>query len=175
MLALCLVLVPNAVVFGLAYAVGTGFAVGTGTAVTPWTTYLGAAPAVPILGALPDAAVPPRAMALVLLIPVAAGVVAGAVVLRRHQDIVLRTGTLTALGAAGIAGAAVFALTLVAGGSLGSGRLAAVGPSPWRTAVAAGLEVGLAAVATVIVRTVAHRHRATPVAPPRSASPVSPG
>jgi Family of unknown function (DUF6350) len=153
MLLLCLALVPNAAVCGLAYSVGSGFAVGGDTAVTPWISDLGATPALPILGALPDAGLPPRPMGLVLLIPMAAGVAGGVVIVRRHPAIALRTGAFTALAAGGLVGCAVFVLALLAGGPLASGRLATVGPSAWRTAVAAVIEVSLSAAATVAVWT----------------------
>ncbi len=160
MLVLCLALVPNAVVFGLSYAVGTGFAVGNDTAVTPWITDLGAIPAIPVLGALPDPGVPPRATALVLLIPLIAGAAAGAVIARRHPAITLRSGAFTAVVTGGTVGCAVFVLTLLAGGPLGSGRLATVGPSPWRTAAAAGIEVALVAASVITVRWVIRDRRA---------------
>ncbi|MCZ1007934.1 DUF6350 family protein [Streptomyces lydicus] len=55
-LLLCLVLLPNAAVWGAAYALGPGFTVGAGSAVGP----LGASPPsalprLPLLGGLPDA------------------------------------------------------------------------------------------------------------------------
>ncbi len=56
--ALCLLYVPTAAVWGLAYVVGPGFAVGAGTSVSVGGTDLGAVPAFPLLAALPAGAGP---------------------------------------------------------------------------------------------------------------------
>jgi Family of unknown function (DUF6350) len=150
LLVLCLCYAPNAAVWGAAYAVGPGFAVGVGTSVSPFGVRLGPVPAFPLAAALPDGAGPSPATWPFLAAPLLAGVLAGTFVSRR-----LRTGDYGThpAGAAGLwaavsglAAGLVFALVAaLSGGPLGSGRLAAVGPSPWRVGLAAGTEIGLAA------------------------------
>ncbi|MCI0687009.1 MAG: DUF6350 family protein, partial [Sporichthyaceae bacterium] len=49
-------LLPNAVLWAMAYALGPGFAVGVGTSVTPAAVELSTVPAVPVLAALPTGA-----------------------------------------------------------------------------------------------------------------------
>ena len=75
--ALCLLYVPTAAVWGLAYVVGPGFAVGAGTSVSVAGADLGAVPAFPLLAALPQEPGPAWGP-LVLVVPLLAGVLAGA-------------------------------------------------------------------------------------------------
>ena len=79
----CLLLLPNAAVWAVAYAAGPGFAVGTGTVVSPFGATLGPVPALPLLAALPAAGSPPAMVRAVLLLPVLAGVAVGVVLARR--------------------------------------------------------------------------------------------
>lgn len=141
-------LVPNAVVWAATVPLGTGFAVGEGTAVTPAAVDLGALPAVPLLAALPAPGVLPLPVFGVLVVPVLAGVVTARVVLRRSAGSALpgpaRTGLRCAV-AGGLAGLLMGGLAALSGGPVGGGRLSAVGPSPWQTALAAGVELALAA------------------------------
>ncbi|MET9613332.1 cell division protein PerM [Kitasatospora indigofera] len=53
LLLLCVVLLPNAVVWGAAYALGPGFVVGTGAVVAPSGAMSGPVPAVPLFELLP--------------------------------------------------------------------------------------------------------------------------
>lgn len=147
LLAVGVALVPTVTVWGLAWLAGPGFAVGAGTAVTPFAVHLGPVPAVPLLAALPPA-LPPGAGWLVLLAPLAAGAVAGRLVLAGAP---VRTGW-RAAGEAALAGpvAGVLAAVLawLAAGPAGSARLAVVGPSPWRVGLAVAAEVAVGAAAT---------------------------
>lgn len=136
-------LVPNAVVHGAAWLAGPGFEVGAGTAVSPFATELGAVPALPLLAALP-AAPPPGWAPLVLLVPVLAGVLAARLVLppedlRRSAPDALVCGL-----AVGVLGAAA---AVLAGGPLGGGHLAEIGPVPWRVGLALAAEVAVGALA----------------------------
>ena len=79
---LCLLYVPTAVVWGLAYAVGPGFAVGAGTSVSIAGSTAGAVPAFPLLAALPQGTVVTGAP-LALVVPVLAGSLAGVLAHRR--------------------------------------------------------------------------------------------
>ncbi len=147
LLVLGLALVPNAVVWAVAWLAGPGFAVGAATAVGPFGTSLAAVPSVPLLAGLPGA-VSPWLGALALVVPLAAGALGGWLVLRRLSG----PSWVGAAGEAALVGPVVGVVVALAcwasGGPLGGGRLAAVGPSPWQVGLAVALELGVAAAAT---------------------------
>ncbi len=130
---LSLAYLPNLLVWTLAYVAGPGFAVGGAIGANPFAAGAGLLPGVPLLGAVPQD--PPAAAPLLLLLPVLAGVI-GAVVLRRRGPLGLLDEALVDLGAAAAVGLAAGVLSLLASGSLGSARLAQIGPD--------GLVVGVA-------------------------------
>ena len=140
LLLLGVVLVPSAAVWGACWLVGPGFAVGAGTTVGPLDTVLGAVPALPLLAALPTSSPPGPVAALALAVPVLAGMLGGRVVRRRGGGV--RDALLTAVLAAGLLGL----LCVVTAGPLGDGRLTDVGPSWWRVALVALLEVAAGAL-----------------------------
>jgi len=136
-------LAPNAVVWGAAYAAGPGFALGAGTAVSPFGSALGPVPALPLLAALPQGEATPPALRAVLVVPVAAGALAG-VLLGRRLPAGTSPGWAAVAGAVtGLAsGAALAVLATLAGGPVGGGYLTAVGPSPWQVGLAVAVEIG---------------------------------
>ncbi len=144
LLGLGLVLVPNLAVWAASWWAGPGFAVGAGTAVGPFGTTLGAVPAIPVFAALPAHAPPTWLAVLALAVPMAAGVVAGLLVVRR-------AGVLDAALVGPAAGLAILLLTWLSGGPAGGSRLTAIGPSPWRVGLAIAVEVGVAATATAAI------------------------
>lgn len=150
LLALGLVCVPNAALWGASWLTGPGFAVGVGTAVGPFGTTLGAVPAFPLLAALPSGPVPTWLGVVALAVPVAAGALGGVVVARR---LVCGPGRAALEGLAlGPCAAVVLAvLAWLSGGPLGGGRLVQVGPSPWQVGLAVLVEVGAAAAAAAAV------------------------
>jgi hypothetical protein len=135
---------PSAAVWAAAFAVGPGFAVGVGTSVAPAGVLLGPVPALPLLGALPGPGAAPSASLLALAIAPLAGVVVGLLTCHRPADTVSRTAV-EALAAGVLAGAGLGLLAALSAGSVGAGRLAQLGPDPWKVAVAASLEVGATA------------------------------
>jgi hypothetical protein len=156
---LCLVYAPNLAVWASSYLVGTGFAFGAGTTVSVARVSLGALPAVPALAGLPSR--PAGAWGSLLLgVPLAAGMAAGALLARRRPPTAGSSAWVQLLGAAVLAGpvaGAVLALAAFAsGGPLGGGRLARIGPSVWTTAgigaglIAAGALVAAAATALLM-------------------------
>ena len=164
--ALCLVLVPNAVVYAVAFLAGPGFQLGTGTVVAPTGVELGNLPALPLLAALPqDGATPTYLLVLTAVVPLVAGAVGGLVLARRARRAPyrgVRVGWQGLAGRAAPAGliAALMLLVLMAlgSGSAGPGRMATVGVTDLLTAVltpAAGAVLGAAVAAVVAVR----RHR----------------
>lgn len=148
---------PTLVVWAVAWIAGPGFAVGAGTAVSPAGTRLGVVPGIPVLGLLPP--VDSFWMLVVVLLPIAAGALAGWMI----RSKLVWEGSAVGYGpraviAAGIAllSAGVAALAAVlASGSIGPGRLAETGPQPGALALAIGLEVLVGAAILLL----APRHR----------------
>ncbi len=149
---LCAAYAPNAVVWCVAYAAGAGFAVGAGTAVAPTGVSLGPLPAFPLLAVLPGSGAAPRPSLLLLLVPVAAGVVAGLLVTRRDPSLAPGRAAAWAALAGPAAGVAVALACWLAGGPAGPGRLAVTGPSPWLTAIAVAEWVGFVGAGTAALR-----------------------
>jgi hypothetical protein len=153
---LCLVYAPNLATWSAAYLVGPGFAVGVHTTVSAGHVSLGALPAVPVLAGLPDSAVSGLGP-LLLGVPMAGGMAAGALLVRRRMRAGTVPGWPALLGAALLAGPVAGALlglaAWVSGGPLGSGRLAVTGPVGWEVAaVGAGVVAVGAVIATAGTR-----------------------
>jgi len=150
LLALGLVCVPNAAVWGASWLAGPGFAVGAGTTAGPFGTTLGVVPALPLLAALPSDPVPTWLGVVALAVPLAAGAVGGVLLARRlacGPGPAALEGLLVGLGS----GVSFAVLAWQSGGPLGAGRLTDVGPSPWRVGLAVAVEVGAAAAAAAAV------------------------
>ena len=156
----CALLLPNGALWAVAYAAGPGFTVGAGTGVSPFGATLGPVPSFPLLAALPADGTPAPVVRAALVLPVLAGVLAGWVVGRRLPAATARggvaavpTGRVARLAAYGLLAGVLVALVtavlaVLAGGALGPGYLAAVGPSGWQVAAALALEVGVPAAVT---------------------------
>jgi hypothetical protein len=143
--------VPNAIVWAISFTLGPGFAFGTGTVVAPAGSALGPLPAVPMLAALPAGphpAVPAALSAAMLAMPYVAGAFAGLLVARSAPTRSLETSALWGFGCGALTGVVLAAAAGFAGGPLGDGRLAAVGPSAWQVGIVAALEIGIAAAVT---------------------------
>ncbi len=155
--------VPNAIIWAISFALGPGFAFGTGTVVAPAGSALGTLPAFPMLAALPAGlhpGVPPALSAAMLAMPYVAGALAGLLVARSAPMRTLEEAALWGFGCGLLTGCVLAAAAGFAGGPLGDGRLAAVGPSAWQVGVVAGLEIGVAAAVAAAVATYL-RYRAT--------------
>jgi len=158
--AICVVLLPNAILYAAAFIAGPGFQLGVGTTVAPTGIDLGNLPALPLLAAVPDdGATPTYLLALTAVVPLVAGVAAGAVVARRvsggpDADVIGWDAYALRAGLCGpVAGLLLLALMVLAGGSAGPGRMAAVGvPGALAAAglVAAGVSIGAALTAAVM-------------------------
>lgn len=144
-LLLCLALMPNAAVWGTAYALGPGFSLGTGHVVGPLASSPAALlPPFPLLAAVPSPGPGTPLHWAAGAIPVAAGVTVGWFVGRagsggrgsegawsrgRTAGVALSAAVLCAVVTAGLAG--------MAGGPLGAAALSGFGPVWWQVGAAA--------------------------------------
>ncbi|KAB1946851.1 hypothetical protein F8271_05835 [Micromonospora sp. ALFpr18c] len=148
---------PNAAIWSSSYLLGPGFAVGTDTAIRTSEVSVGALPAVPLLAGLPRGPVDGLG-ALLLAVPVLAGMVAGWLLARRtarhvgpervrgrvdaehgRERAPRRWADLLvpAALAGPVAGVLLGVAAEVSGGPLGAGRLAQLGPVAWQVAAVA--------------------------------------
>ncbi|MEU8340623.1 DUF6350 family protein [Spirillospora sp. NPDC048832] len=140
-----LAFLPNAVIWGMAYAVGPGFSVGAGTSVSPTGVFLDAVPAFPPLAALPQPGPAPALSLLALAAPFVAGAVGGTLTIRSMPSPVAEGAPLWGFLSGALTGAVAALLSALSGGPLGGGRMATVGPSAWQVGLLAALEVGISA------------------------------
>lgn len=136
---------PNAVIWGMSYAIGPGFSVGAGTSISPTGVFLGALPSFPLLAALPEPGPAPLVSLPALAAPFLAGVVGGALTVRSFPSAVYEAAPLWGFLSGVLTGAVMTVLAALSGGPLGGARMATMGPSPWQIGLLATLEVGLAA------------------------------
>jgi len=153
---------PNAAIAGAGYLAGPGFAVGTGTVVRLDTAARGRLPDFPLLGALPQSPAGGASWMLVAATPLIAGCCL-AVLARRTPR---RRDQWRDLGA-GLLGAAVLGMLIavLADGGIGSGRLAAIGVSPWQFGFAVAVGGGVGAIAVLATLEGFARLRHSDIAP----------
>ncbi|MFJ9770204.1 DUF6350 family protein [Kitasatospora sp. NPDC101157] len=162
LLMLTVVLLPNAVLWGTAYALGPGFEVGAGTLVSPGGTELGAVPEFPLFALLPQEGGPGGWRLAALLLPLLAGLVPAVLLGRAAAGRRSPAGAgpwapaataVAALAAALLLGAGAAALGWLSGGALAAGRMARLGPVPWWTGLAAaGWLAAVAVPGALLVR-----------------------
>ena len=157
---LVLTLVPNAVVFSGAYLLGPGFAVGTGTLVSPTVVAVGPVPMFPLLAALPDNGPTPAWTPALIGVPVVLAAVAVARSQRRHPTTAWDQGALRGLVAGVISAVLVGLLAAVAGGAVGPGRMAEVGPAAGQVLVHAVVALGGGGLLGGLLATWRQRRRA---------------
>ncbi|MFG2522747.1 DUF6350 family protein [Streptomyces sp. NPDC048527] len=145
-LLLAAALVPNAAVWGAAYALGPGVTLGGGSAVGPFGVSAGPLlPAFPLLAAVPEPGPGSPLNWATAAVPVVAGLtmawfVAGAAAPRRgERDEAWARGStaMAAVVAAVLCGLAFAGLAVAAGGPMGVAGLAEFGPVGWLTGLAA--------------------------------------
>jgi Family of unknown function (DUF6350) len=168
-LVLSVALVPNAAVWGAAYALTPGFAVGVGTSVAPAGTWYPRPPNLPLLAALPGQGRGTLGW-LALAVPALAALTVAAVVAREARGpmrglwSVVDTAMVAAL-AAMAAGLAMAALAGLGSGPLGAHRLAQFGP-PWRaTGAAAFTWTAVVAIPASVVLRWRPRRKEAPAEP----------
>lgn len=136
---------PNAVIWGMSFAVGPGFSVGAGTSISPTGVFLGTLPAFPLLAALPEPGPAPLISLFALTAPFLAGAVGGALTVRSFPSAVYEAAPLWGFLSGVLTGGVMMLLAALSGGPLGGHRMATMGPSAWQVGLLATLEVGLAA------------------------------
>ncbi len=128
MAVVTLAVLPNAALFSGAYLLGPGFTVGTGTLVSPGAVVLGPLPLFPLLAALPDAGPTPAWAGWLMLTPVLVAAAASALAHRARPAATWDQAAIRGCAGGLVAGLLLGLLTCVAGGSVGPGRMADVGP-----------------------------------------------
>jgi hypothetical protein len=119
--------VPNAVLLGASYLLGPGFAVGTGTVVSPSVVTLGSVPAFPLLAALPgNGPVPEWAIGL-MAIPVLVAMVGAVLAQRAYGVTAYDSAALRGFGSGFGAALLTTVAIALAGGPMGTGRMADIG------------------------------------------------
>ncbi|MFD9819642.1 cell division protein PerM [Streptomyces violascens] len=156
LLMLGVALVPNAAVWGASYGLGPGFAVGTGAVASPLGVVgAPALPHFPLLAAVPTGGHGSWWNWAAVGVPLAAGLVLAGFTSRvaAAEGWGRRETARAALLGAVLCGCAFALLAAVAGGPLGTGALAALGPVWWRTGGAALLwAAGVGVPGAVILR-----------------------
>lgn len=124
---------PNLATWALSFLAGPGFVPVAGASVTWAGVESAVLPIIPVYGALPEAGTFPRAIVLSALVPVLVGAELGRSSLVGIARLsTLRTKAATATAACVVAAAAIAALDLLGGGSLGAHRLSSIGaPAHW--------------------------------------------
>ncbi len=140
-----LALLPNLIVYGMAWITGAGFSIGAGSFVSPLASQLGPLPALPVFAALPTAGID-RGIVFAM-IPVVAAMIA--TLLARKSTEKMRWEFASSFSAAAVlasfsalvSAALALALAFLASGSLGPGRFAEVGINPVQVALVIFIEV----------------------------------
>jgi hypothetical protein len=143
--ALDVVLLPNAAVCALGYLTGPGFAIGSGTSITVNGVTTGALPALPLTAAVPAGPAPALTLVFGIAMLVVAGGVAAWLVARTDQPLLPTMGCAAAAGAS--AGMVAAVAATLAGGPAGPGRMSTFGVSPWQVGLVVAAEVAVVACA----------------------------
>jgi hypothetical protein len=151
LVVLCLVLLPNAVVYALGYLAGPGFALGAGTSYSLAGVHAGVLPSLPLLAGRPQDAAPQSVVALCIVALILAGLVTGWRLVCHDGDLMARLRQVAAAGA--VAGVGTAVLVAVAAGPAGPGRMSAVGGSPWQVGLSVAGELTVPAALVVAVWT----------------------
>ena len=157
LVALCVLVVPNATLFSGSYLLGPGFAVGSHTLVTPTAVVLGPLPMFPLLAALPDdGATPGWAPALLALPPLVAAL-ATYRTLGRYPTARWDEAALRGVGAGLLCALAFTVLAALSGGAVGPGRMADVGPFVFSVLLHGIATFGIGSLLGSLAATIRHR------------------
>jgi hypothetical protein len=160
---LCLLVVPNAAVFAGSYLLGPGFTVGTGTLVSPTVVALGPVPMFPLLAALPDNGPTPVWTPFLIALPPIGAALAVARSRHRRPTTDWDVGAARGLSAGVVAALFFAALAALAGGAVGPGRMADVGPLVGSTLLHGIVALGIGGLVGGLVGTWLTRRNPPPV------------
>jgi hypothetical protein len=145
-----LALLPNAIAFGNTWLSGVGFSIGEGSMVNPMGTELGPMPAIPMLAVVPVGS--SSLGILFVIIPLLAAFLATLLVKSHTAELRFNYASATSaalalgLSIGFVAAVEMFILADFSGGSIGPGRMAQVGATPWLVALVTFVEVSIASV-----------------------------
>jgi len=157
LVGVCLLLVPNATLFSGSYLLGPGFAVGAHTLVSPTAVTLGPLPMFPLLAALPDAGPTPGWTVALLALPPVVAAVAVHRALGRYPTTRWDEAALRGVGAGLLCAVAFTLLAALAGGAVGPGRMAHVGPFEFQVLLHGIATFGLGGLVGSMTATWRHR------------------
>ena len=157
LIGLCVLVTPNATLFSGSYLLGPGFAVGTHTIVTPTAVVLGPLPMFPLLAALPDDGTTPGWTVALLALPPLVAAFAVYRTLRRYPTPRWDEAALRGVGAGLICAVAFTVLAAVAGGAVGPGRMADMGPFVFQVLLHGIAAFGIGGLVGSLAATVRHR------------------
>lgn len=162
-----LTILPNLLIWVIAWLVGPGFVLGAGTSLGPFGASLGPLPPVPMLGAIP--ADPGAAGWLVLLLPILVGFTIGMLLYPRIRHVVRDWwSVLVGLAAGAVAGLLLGLLAAASAGAAGPGRFVEVGPDPVAVGVWGGIELAVSITAGLLASASLPAMRRGPLAPLRT-------
>ena len=142
---------PNLGLWSIGLLSGPGFTVTEGAAVTLGGSDGGVLPLIPVLGAVPSQHDFPWFAWLLLLVPVVIGGYAARRTLAEIPRLAsTRTKLLSVLATVALTSVLLALADAIAGGSLGDGRLASIGPSALSLTVSVSLTLGAGALAVVV-------------------------
>ncbi len=160
LLVVSALVVPNAALLGVAYLAGPGFAVGTGTSVTATSVALGPLPAFPLLAALPATGTNPGWMGVLFAVPGLCAAIAAGLAQSRSEDPAWDAVAVRGF-AGGLAGAVLLWLAVrMAGGPMGTGRMADIGAPAGGILVTLGGAMALGGLLGALVVALWQRRRA---------------
>lgn len=153
----CLLLTPNAVVFSGSYLLGPGFGVGAHTMVAPTAVVLGPLPMFPLLAALPDPGPTPGWAVAMLAVPPLLAALAAYRALSRYPTARWDEAAVRGVGGGLMCAVGFSVLAAVAGGAVGPGRMADVGPFVWPVLLHGIATFGIGALLGSLAATYRHR------------------
>jgi hypothetical protein len=155
---LTLAVLPNATLFSSAYLFGPGFTVGTGTLVSPGAVVLGPLPLFPLLAALPDGGPTPAWAGWLMVSPVLIAFAASVLAHRSRPAAAWDQAAIRGCAGGLVAGLVLGMLTWFAGGAVGPGRMADVGPFEFDVLLHAVTAFGIGGLLGALAMTWWQRH-----------------
>jgi uncharacterized protein DUF6350 len=159
LIGLCVLVTPNATLFGGSYLLGPGFAVGAHTVVTPTAVVLGPLPMFPLLAALPDAGPTPGWAPALLAVPPVIAAVGTYRTMRRYPTSRWDEAALRGAGAGLVCAVGFTVLAALSGGAVGPGRMADVGPFAFQVLLHGVAAFGVGGLVGALIATAVGRRR----------------